>query len=32
MILLKNYKIENITNEMFENNRHSGKFYEAMDH
>jgi hypothetical protein len=32
MILLKNYKAEKIVNEVFGNNQHGGKFYEAMDH
>jgi hypothetical protein len=32
MTLLKNYKVEKIINEVFGNNKHGGKFYEAMDH
>ncbi len=32
MTILKNYKLEKIINEMFENNQHGGNFYEAMDH
>ncbi len=32
MTFLKNYKAEKITNGVFGNNRHGGKFYEAMDH
>ncbi len=29
--LLKNYKAKKIANEMFGNNQHGGKFYEATD-
>ncbi len=30
--LLKNYKGKKIANEVFGNNQHGGKFYEAMNH
>jgi hypothetical protein len=29
---LKNYKAKKIANEVFGNNQHGGKAYEAMDH
>ncbi len=32
MTLLKNYKAQKITNEVFGNNQHGQNFYEIMDH